>query len=41
VIDPRRNVAAAAKSADIFVATDGMMYVSDWNGGLHVLQYEG
>ncbi len=41
LIDPRPNVALAAKSADIYVTTDGLMYVTDWNGGLNVLQYEG
>jgi hypothetical protein len=41
MIDPRPNVAHAAKSADIYVTTEGLMYVSDWNGGLHVLQYQG
>jgi hypothetical protein len=41
LIDPRPNVALAAKSADIYVMTDGLMYVSDWNAGLNVLQYEG
>jgi hypothetical protein len=30
---------AATMSA--YVAPDGLMYVSDWNAGLHVLQYEG
>ena len=37
LIDPRPNVALAAKSADILVTTDGLVYVTDWN----VLQYEG
>jgi len=41
LIDPRPNVALAAKSADIFVTPDGLMFVSDWNAGLNVLQYEG
>jgi hypothetical protein len=41
LIDPRPQVSLAAKSADIYVTTEGMLYVSDWNGGLHVLQYEG
>ncbi len=38
LIDPRPNIALAAKTADIYVAPDGLMYVSDWNAGLHVLQ---
>jgi hypothetical protein len=41
LIDPRPNVALAAKTADVYVTTDGLMFVSDWNAGLHVLQYEG
>ena len=41
LIDPRPNVALAAKTCDVYVAPDGIMYVSDWNAGLHVLQYEG
>jgi len=41
LIDPRPNVALAAKSADVYVATDGLMYVSDWNAGLNVLEYQG
>jgi len=39
LIDPRPNVALAAKSADILVTTDGLVYVTDWNAGLNVLQY--
>ena len=41
LIDPRPNVALAAKTADVYVTTDGLMFVSDWNAGMHVLQYEG
>jgi hypothetical protein len=41
LIDPRPNVALAAKSADVYVATDGLMYVTDWNAGLNVLEYMG
>jgi hypothetical protein len=41
LIDPRPNVALAAKSADVYVTTDGLIFVSDWNAGLNVLQYEG
>jgi hypothetical protein len=40
LIDPRPNVGLAAKTCDAYVAPDGLMYVSDWNGGMHVLQYE-
>ena len=41
LIDPRPNVALAAKTADIYVRPDGLMYVSDWNAGLRVLEYQG
>jgi len=41
LIDPRPNVSLAAKSADVYVTTEGLMYVTDWNAGLNVLQYEG
>jgi hypothetical protein len=41
LIDPRPNVALAAKAADILVTTGGLVYVSDWNAGLNVLQYQG
>ena len=40
LIDPRPNVALAAKTCDVYVQTDGVMYVTDWNAGLHVLQLE-
>jgi hypothetical protein len=41
LIDPRPNVTLAAKTADVLVTTDGLMYVTDWNAGLHVLEYKG
>ena len=41
MIDPRPKVTRAAKTADIYVAADGLIYVTDWNLGLNVLQYEG
>src|SRR5438552_70492 len=41
LIDPRPNVALAAKTADIYVTRDGLIYVTDWNAGLHVLEYQG
>ncbi len=41
MIDPRPKVSLAAKTADIFVMPDGLMFVTDWNAGLNVLQYEG
>ena len=41
LIDPRPNVSLAAKTCDVYVTPEGLMYVSDWNAGMHVLQYEG
>ncbi len=41
MIDPRPNVELAAKTADILAMKDGLVYVTDWNAGLNVLQYEG
>jgi hypothetical protein len=41
LIDPRPNISLAAKSCDAYVTPEGLMYVSDWNAGMHVLRYEG
>jgi hypothetical protein len=41
LVDTHTGVALAPQSCDVLVTTDGLMYVSDWNAGLHVLQYEG
>lgn len=41
LIDPRPNIALAAKTCDAYVTPEGLMFVSDWNAGMHVLQYEG
>lgn len=41
LIDPRPNVALAAQTCDCYVTPDGIIYVSDWNAGMHVLEYKG
>ena len=41
LIDPRPNIALAAQTCDAYVSPDGIIYVSDWNAGMHVLQYQG
>ena len=41
LIDPRPNMARSAMTCDCYVTPNGLMYVSDWNAGLHVLQYQG
>jgi hypothetical protein len=41
LIDPRPNVSLAAKTCDAYVTREGLIYVSDWNAGMHVLRYDG
>jgi hypothetical protein len=41
LVDTHTGVALAPQSCDVYVTPDGLVYVSDWNAGLHVLQYEG
>lgn len=41
ILDPRPGNALAPQSCDINVQSDGTMYLSDWNAGLHVLKWEG
>ena len=41
LIDPRPNIGLDAKTADIYVTKEGLMFVSDWNAGMHVLEYKG
>jgi 2,4-dienoyl-CoA reductase-like NADH-dependent reductase (Old Yellow Enzyme family) len=40
-LDPRSGNTLAPQSCDINVQANGIMYMSNWNGGLHVLQYDG
>jgi hypothetical protein len=41
LVDPRPNIALAAQTCDAYVSEDGIIYLSDWNAGLHVLEYRG
>jgi len=41
LMDPRPNIALDAKTADLYVTREGLMFVSDWNAGMHVLEYKG
>ncbi|WP_341991328.1 hypothetical protein [Azorhizobium sp. AG788] len=41
ILDPRPGNALAPQSCDVNVQSDGIVYLSDWNAGLHVLRYEG
>ncbi|MBI3704083.1 MAG: hypothetical protein HY244_09615 [Rhizobiales bacterium] len=35
------QVAKAIQSCDVFVDSEGLMYLTDTNAGLYILQYEG
>jgi hypothetical protein len=41
ILDPRPGNALAPQTCDINVQPNGIMYLSDWNGGLNVLEYKG
>ncbi len=41
LLDPRPGVSLAAQSCDAYVQKDGIIYLSDWNAGMHVLEYKG
>ncbi len=40
ILDPRPGNALAPQTCDANVQPDGIIYLSDWNAGMHVLQYE-
>ncbi|HEY0359579.1 MAG TPA: hypothetical protein VGD11_13430 [Mycobacteriales bacterium] len=41
MFDTRPGRPAVAHTADVFVDPEGVMYVTDWNAGLYILQYKG
>jgi hypothetical protein len=41
IVDQRPNPARAIQSCDVFVEPSGLMYVTDTNAGLYILQYDG
>lgn len=41
IVDQRPNPARVIQSCDVFVDTNGVMYLTDTNAGLYILQYEG
>jgi hypothetical protein len=41
MFDTRPNRPKVAHSADVFVDRNGVMYLTDWNTGLYILQYQG
>jgi hypothetical protein len=41
IVDQRPNPAKAIQSCDVYVDTNGVMYLTDTNAGLYILQYDG
>ena len=41
MFDPRPNRPKIIQSADCFVDAQGVMYLTDSNAGLYILQFEG
>jgi hypothetical protein len=41
MIDPRPNRPRVIQSCDCFVDAQGIMYLTDSNAGLNILQFEG
>lgn len=41
LVDTRPGVSLAAQSCDAYVQKNGVVYVTDWNAGMHVLEYKG
>ena len=41
MVDPRPNRPRVIQSNDVYVAPDGLMYLTDVNAGLTILQYKG
>ena len=41
MLDPRPRVARNALTCDCYVTREGLIFATDWNAGLHVLEYRG
>jgi hypothetical protein len=41
IVDQRPNPARVIQSCDVYVDVNGLMYMTDTNAGLYILQYEG
>ena len=41
IVDQRPNPAKVIQSCDVFVDVNGVMYMTDTNAGLYILQYDG
>jgi len=40
-MEPMRGRAKMRHSADLFVSTDGLIYLTDYDAGLYILQWDG
>jgi hypothetical protein len=41
LVDPRPNRPLVIQSTDVFVDRDGVMFLTDKNAGLNILQFDG
>ena len=41
LMDTRPNRPRVIQSADVFVTADGLIYSTDYNGGLYVIEFDG
>jgi hypothetical protein len=41
LVDPRPNRPLTIQSGDVFAAADGRLYMTDFNAGLYILEYDG
>jgi hypothetical protein len=41
MMDPRQNRSRVIQSADLFVDAQGLVYVTDYNAGLYIMEYQG
>jgi hypothetical protein len=41
IVDPRPDRARVPQSCDIFVSAEGLVYVTDYNAGLYIMEYRG
>jgi hypothetical protein len=41
MMDGRPNRAQVIQSADVFVGAAGLIYCTDYNAGLHILEFDG
>ncbi len=41
MFDPRPESAQVIQSCDVFVDREGLLYITDYNAGLYILEYKG